>query len=74
MIRVSRLLFLAAPFLATLGLPGCALPPGGEVTALGPSTPGWTGRTVVPGNTSTVAGNAAATELQQKWPTGGRSD
>jgi hypothetical protein len=41
---------------------------------LGPSTPGWTGRTVVPGNTSTVAGNAAATELQQKWPTGGRSD
>lgn len=36
-----------------------------------PSAPGATGRTVVPGSTSTIAGDALATEQQQKWG-GGR--
>ena len=30
--------------------------------------PGATGRTIVPGSTSTVAGDAEATSQQQKWP------
>jgi hypothetical protein len=34
------------------------------------STPGWTGHTVVVGSTSTVAGDAQATYLQQKWGVG----
>ncbi len=37
-------------------------------TAMNDHTPGWTGRTLIPGNTSTVAGDAAATNSQQKWP------
>jgi hypothetical protein len=32
------------------------------------NTPGYTGNTVVPGNNSTLAGNAQATYDQQKWP------
>ena len=39
-------------------------------TAPNASTPGWTGRTVVIGSNSTVAGNAEATEQQQKWQLG----
>jgi hypothetical protein len=31
------------------------------------NTPGFTGTTVVPGNNSTVAGNAEATYINQKW-------
>jgi hypothetical protein len=31
------------------------------------NTPGWTGSTVVVGNTSTIAGDAQATYLAQKW-------
>lgn len=34
--------------------------------------PGWTGRTTVPGNNSTIAGDAAATYDQQKWQLGPR--
>ncbi len=33
------------------------------------NTPGFTGNTIVPGSTSTVAGGADATYLQQKWGT-----
>ncbi|HVY15416.1 MAG TPA: hypothetical protein VHB27_09315 [Rhodopila sp.] len=33
----------------------------------GPQTPGYTGTTVIPGNNSSLAGNAEATYLQQKW-------
>ena len=42
--------------------------------ALGPRAdqPGWTGRTQIVGNTSTVASNADATYLQQKWGIGRR--
>jgi hypothetical protein len=31
------------------------------------NTPGWTGTTVVLGNNSTIAGDAQATYLEQKW-------
>jgi hypothetical protein len=58
-------LALVVPLLTVLGLAGCAPP--GDASAAGPNTPGWTGRTVVVGNTSTVAGNAEATYQQQKW-------
>jgi|tagenome__1003787_1003787.scaffolds.fasta_scaffold18629107_1 hypothetical protein len=39
----------------------------GSQIAHGPDTLGWTGRTVVVGSHSTIAGNAVATEQQQKW-------
>jgi hypothetical protein len=29
------------------------------------NTPGYTGRTIIPGNNSTIAGNAKATRMQQ---------
>jgi hypothetical protein len=61
-------LSLVVPFIAVLGLAGCVSP--GDASASGPNTPGWTGSTVVVGNTSTVAGDAAATYQQQKWPLG----
>jgi hypothetical protein len=41
---------------------------GSSQTANNPSTPGWTGRATVVGSHSTIAGAAAATEQQQKWP------
>jgi hypothetical protein len=31
------------------------------------NTPGFTGTTIVPGNNSSIGGNAQATYLQQKW-------
>jgi hypothetical protein len=49
-----------------LMLAGCVQPNGGQAM-MDPNTPGWTGRTVVPGSTSTIAGDAVATEMQQKW-------
>ena len=51
-----------------MALSGCAQSP--NMAATGPNTPGWTGQTVVPGNNSTLAGNAEATYQQQKWPLG----
>ena len=35
-----------------------------------PNVPGATGRTIVPGSNSTMAGDAEATSQQQKWPVG----
>ncbi|MDR3531633.1 MAG: hypothetical protein P4L90_13905 [Rhodopila sp.] len=35
-----------------------------------PNVPGATGKTIVPGSTSTVAGDADATYMQQKWQLG----
>jgi hypothetical protein len=46
---------------------GCGGPAGSGVAANDPNAPGWTGRTTVLGSHSTIAGDAAATELQQKW-------
>lgn len=51
-------------------LAGCAQ--SGGLAAQNPNTPGATGRTIVPGSTSTVTGDALATENQQKWPLRGR--
>ena len=65
----GRATLLAGPLLAIALLSGCAQPTGASV-ALTPDTPGSTGRTIVPGNNSSVAGDAAATEMQQKWPIG----
>jgi hypothetical protein len=58
----------AASLLGGLSVGGCAVQ--GSQSAASPDTPGWTGSTVVSGNNSTIAGNASATELQQKWPLG----
>ena len=55
--------FSAASLLVALG--GCSVPGSNTNTA------GWTGRTIVVGSHSTVAGDAAATELQQRWGRGG---
>lgn len=57
---MSHFIPLAA-LLAVLG--GCAA----TQTASGPDAPGYTGRTNVIGSTSTIAGDADATYLQQKW-------
>jgi hypothetical protein len=46
-------------------LAGCATAPSNQ--AAGPATPGYTGSTIVVGNNSTIAGDAGATYLQQKW-------
>ena len=63
-LRLFAALAIALPVLAA-----CATPP--EFAGDGGSDrPGWTGRTQVVGNNSTVAGNAAATYLQQKWGIG----
>lgn len=51
--------------LALCALPAaCNAPPPAGADA---RTPGFTGTTVIPGNNSTIAGDAEATYLQQKW-------
>jgi hypothetical protein len=62
MFRTLAFMLLAAEFLS-----GCSAPPVGDA---GPNTPGWTGRSVVLGSTSTIAGDAQATYDQQKWQMG----
>jgi hypothetical protein len=47
-------------------LTGCVQTPVGSAS-VGPDTPGWTGRTVVVGSSSTISGAAEATYLSQKW-------
>ena len=61
--------FSAASLLVLLA--ACGVPrgnAGGGQAAPTAKTPGWTGSTVVPGNNSTIAGDAAATYQQQRWP------
>ena len=60
----------SAVILFCLLIAACAAPSGNIVA--GPQTPGWTGTQIVPGNNSTIAGDAQATYLQQKWPLGPR--
>lgn len=67
MTKTVRLLSWTALLLATLVACSVAGPDTGQGAA-NANTPGGTGRTVVPGSNSTVAGDAAATDLQQKWP------
>ena len=66
MTTVSRALLTAACLIAPLA--GCG---GNRTTAAAgvpdTSTPGWTGATFVVGSNSTVASNASATYMQQKW-------
>lgn len=54
---------------ALIALVGCVQ--ADRQASFDPNAPGATGRTVVPGSTSTIAGDALATEQQQKWG-GGR--
>lgn len=72
MSRTTRFILSAAPALLMLG--GCSVPltPGADEAARNANTRGWTGRTVVVGNNSTVAGDAEATYLAQKWGVGQR--
>ena len=60
---------------ALLLLVGCAPMPPGMTASAGSDQdqPGWTGRTQVVGNNSTVASNAEATYIQQKWGVGRRN-
>jgi hypothetical protein len=64
------LMRLSLVFAGLLAIPvGCGMSGTGSSQAVGtPSTPGWTGRTTVVGSHSTIAGDAVATEQQQKWP------
>jgi len=64
---LSAALAVALPILAgcTPWQPDVALAPGSD-------QPGWTGRTRIVGNNSTVANNAEATYIQQKWGVGRR--
>jgi hypothetical protein len=70
MTMMTRSIAQAAALLAVLG--GCSAPANIDAAqaAKDANTPGWTGRTFVVGSTSTVAGNAEATYLQQKWGVG----
>jgi hypothetical protein len=61
-----RLFPLPGALLAILA--GCGVTGNGVQTVHDPTMPGWTGRTVVIGSHSTIAGDAVATEQQQKWP------
>jgi hypothetical protein len=65
-----RVSLAVAPLLAIGLLGGCSQSPSASMVTVNPGTPGWTGRTIIPGNNSTIAGNAEATEQQQKWPIG----
>jgi hypothetical protein len=62
---------VAVPMLALMSLAGCTQPTMSE-EASNPNTLGATGRTIVPGNTSSIAADAVATEQQQKWGAPGR--
>jgi hypothetical protein len=62
-------IFSAVSLLLALG--ACSVPAvDANQAARNENTPGWTGRTVVIGSTSTIAGNALATYDQQKWQLG----
>jgi hypothetical protein len=68
MTKIMRAAISTVSLLVVLG--GCTAPSsngGVNVTAQSTDTAGWTGRTFVVGSHSTVAGDAEATYLQQKW-------
>ena len=70
--RISSAALIIGQALAVLVLAGCSQPYPADGSASATSVPGATGRTIVPGSNSTVAGDAGATEQQQKSPLGGR--
>lgn len=66
---MTRITIIAAAALL-IGLGACSVPSstgGANQTARNDHTPGWTGRTLVIGTSSTIAGAAAATYNEQKW-------
>jgi hypothetical protein len=65
---MKRLIMLGFVGAITVTAGACSGP--GGIAGAGPGTPGWTGRTVVIGDDSTIAGDSQATYLQQKWPYG----
>lgn len=65
---MTRWFMIAGSALAILG--GCT-DSGGGGSAADPTTPGATGRSIVRGTSSTIEGDAAATDSQRKWPLGG---
>jgi hypothetical protein len=69
MTMMMRSVIPATAMLLALG--ACSGPAASpDQAALNANTPGWTGSTFVVGSTSTVAGDAQATYLQQKWGIG----
>jgi len=58
--------------LALLLMAGCTAPYTVAANTQGAGQAGWTGRTQIVGNHSTVASDAEATYLQQKWGVGRR--
>jgi hypothetical protein len=67
--KMMRSIVSAVSLLLALG--ACSVPSvDANQAARNANTPGWTGRTVVIGSTSTIAGNALATYDQQKWQLG----
>jgi hypothetical protein len=68
MTKIMCAILSACSLLVALG--GCNVihaDAGANRTAVDFNTPGWTGRTLIGGSRSTVAGDAQATYLQQKW-------
>jgi hypothetical protein len=59
-----------AGLLVALGACSATQPLPADQAAFNANTPGWTGSTIVVGSTSTIAGDAQATYLQQKWGVG----
>ncbi len=53
--------------LVLLAIPLAACAQSGAGDPANPNTPGATGRTVILGNNSTIAGDAEATRLQRVW-------
>jgi outer membrane biogenesis lipoprotein LolB len=64
-LRLAAALAVAALLMAACSpwSPDVAATPGGN-------QPGWTGRTQIVGNNSSIASNADATYIQQKWGVG----
>ena len=60
----------AAGLLVALGACSATQPLPDNQAAFSASTPGWTGNTIVMGSNSTIADDAQATYLQQKWGVG----
>ena len=67
---MNNRIFGAALAVALPVLAGCSPFQPSVAVAPGSDQPGWTGRTQVVGNHSTIASDAEATYLQQKWGTG----
>ncbi len=55
-----------------IALAACSVPSGTSPAARNAAAPGWTGRTTVLGNNSSVAGDAVATTDVQQGMFGGR--